>query len=202
MSLPPEDPYPIPFNPEVVLRAYSEGFFPMAENQKDWIRWYRPDPRAIFPLKDFHVPTSLKRFMKRRSYEVEWNRNFEQVMRYCQNREEGSWISEEMIEVYSELNHMGFTHSLEVKHEGKLCGGLYGVRLGGAFFGESMFTLKSNFSKVALVELVKKMKEKKMILLDAQFHNAHLEQFNLKMISDQDYIQLLKKALILKVNFP
>lgn len=139
--------------------------------------------------------------MKKKTYEVRINGCFEAVMRHCMKRSEGTWITEEMIGAYTRVHRMGFAHSLEIYCEGRLTGGLYGISMGGAFCGESMFHLVSNHSKIALCELVHRMKRRKMILLDAQFPNDHLKQFNLEMIPDAVYYRKLQIALTLSTRF-
>lgn len=191
----------IPFNPEVVLKAYCNAFFPMGETDSNEIKWFRPDPRAIISLETFHVPTSLKKLMRKTKYCVKINSDFKRVITLCKKRPEGSWITNDIIKLYYEIHKLGYAHSLEIYQNSTLQGGLYGISINGAFFGESMFTLKSNFSKIALCELVSRMKTRKMSLLDVQFSNPHLTQFNLSLISDKQYYALLQKALALNVNF-
>lgn len=187
--------------PEMVLNAYCNACFPMGEEGSDEISWYRPDPRTIIPLDSFHIPRSLKRILNRRDYEVRFNTRFRDVIRYCRDRHQGIWISDKILEVYEKLHETGFAHSLEIFKENELAGGLYGVAIGGAFFGESMFYLKTNCSKIALCELVAWMRQKKMQLLDTQFPTPHLARFNIQMIPDADYFKLLQKAIRAKVSF-
>ncbi|EKD28125.1 MAG: hypothetical protein ACD_79C00422G0010 [uncultured bacterium] len=191
----------IKLTPELIISAYCNGYFPMGLDNTSEIGWFRPDPRAIIDLDDFHISNSLKRFQKKLFYEVKINYDFRTVMKYCMNRKEGTWITTEMLDLYYEIHKLGFAHSLEIYVDGQLGGGLYGISIHGAFFGESMFYLKSNCSKIALMELVSRMKKKGMILLDTQFTNKHMDQFNIKHIKDKDYILLLEKALGLPVSF-
>ena len=193
---------PASFNEEVLLNAYCHGYFPMGEEESDEIQWYRPDPRAIFPLDEFHISRSLLRKIKKKEYEVRINSCFETIIRLCRDRhKEGVWITEKMLAMYTRLHSMGYAHSLEIFLNHQLAGGLYGVAIGGAFFGESMFHVQKDCSKIALCELVSRMKEKGMILLDTQFSTPHLERFGVKTIPDSDYCVLLRKAISLPVSF-
>ena len=192
----------IPFNEEVLINAYCHGYFPMGEEDTDEIEWYRPDPRAIFPLGEFHVSRSLARKIKKRDYEIRINTCFQDIIRHCRKQHsEGVWITEKMMAMYSSLHAKGFAHSLEVYKNNQLAGGLYGVAIGGAFFGESMFHLQTDCSKIALCELVFRMKQKGMILLDTQFSTPHLERFGVKNVPDSEYYKLLRKAISLPVSF-
>ena len=182
--------------PEVLLAAYARGFFPMApaRDSKE-LRWYEPEVRGILPLETFHVPRSLQRVMRLRSYRVTFDSLFEEVIRHCADVRAETWINDQIIALYTELYHQGHAHSVEVIEDGKLTGGLYGIAMGGAFFGESMFSLKSGASKIALVHLAARLKENGFLLLDAQFPNAHLKQFGLEEIPKAEYRQRLAKAL-------
>lgn len=192
---------PYSFTPETILMAYCNGYFPMGKERSKHIEWYRPDPRAVFDLNDFHIPRSLKKLLDKKDYDVRFDQNFDVVMTHCQKRREGTWITDEFIQQYKAIHHLGYAHSLEVYQNNCLIGGLYGLSIGGAFFGESMFHIKSNYSKVALCELVFHMKKNGMTLLDAQFYNEHLKQFNLKLIPDSLYIQKLHDALQQQIEF-
>lgn len=190
------------FNEELVLNAYCNAYFPMGEGNSDRISWYRPDPRAIIPVDSFHIPHSLLKIINKKNYEVRLDTSFDKVVRLCrQTHSEGIWISDKIIKVYNRIYEMGYAHSLEIYKNNELAGGLYGVSIGGAFFGESMFQTVSNCSKIALCELVYRMRQKKMILLDTQFSTPHLSQFNLKMIPDKEYYEILQKAIRLPVSF-
>ncbi len=192
----------IPFNEEVLLNAYCNGYFPMGEEESGEVEWYRPDPRSIFPLDEFHISRSLARKIKKKEYEIRINSCFHEIIRLCRTQhKEGIWITEKMIALYLSLHARGFAHSLEVYRNNELAGGLYGVSIGGAFFGESMFHLQTDCSKIALCELVSRMKQKGMILLDTQFSTPHLEHFGVKSIPDSEYFSLLKKAIALPVSF-
>jgi leucyl/phenylalanyl-tRNA--protein transferase len=188
--------------PDDLLAAYSQGVFPMAVNARGDIHWFSPDPRAIIPLDErFHVPHGLKRRLKQNPFEITVDKDFECVMRECGKRREGTWISEEMIESYCELHRLGFAHSVETRLDGKLVGGLYGVHIGGAFFGESMFHRATDASKVALVALVERLRERGFALLDTQWQTPHLARFGTIEIPRREYLRLLKKAVNMKRAF-
>lgn len=181
--------------PEMVLYGYRIGVFPMAHPDEDnRIYWYSPNPRAVLPLDTFHVPKNLGKLVRREPFEVVSDRSFEAVIRACADRK-STWISEELIRVYSALNEQGFAHSVECWLDGRLVGGLYGVAIGGAFFGESMFHRKTDASKVALVHLVDRLRSGGYILLDTQYATPHLEQFGLVEISREKYDQVLEDAV-------
>ena len=181
--------------PELILRAYSMGIFPMAHPElDDEIYWHAPDPRGILPLEDFHVPKNLAKLVRQERFEVVSDRSFEEVMRCCADRET-TWISEEIIAAYTALHEMGYAHSMEAWQDDELVGGLYGVALGGAFFGESMFFRVSNASKVALVHLVRRMRRSGFVLLDTQYVTDHLRQFGAKEIPRARYEERLEEAL-------
>lgn len=179
---------------DFLLVAYCNGYFPMATSKTGHIEWFSPDPRAIIPLDAFTISRSLQRTIQKNSFEIRINTAFEEVMRGCAEREE-TWISEEIIQAYMTLHKKGFGHSVESWYEGRLAGGLYGVAIGGAFFGESMFSLMKDASKVALVHLVRTMKRNGCTLLDIQFMTDHLRTFGAVEIPRSSYIRLLSKAL-------
>lgn len=185
-------------SPELLLYAYQNGLFPMADpDEDDAIYWYAPDPRGIIPLDAFHVPKTLAKLVRQGRFEVTTNRSFEQVVRACAEREE-TWISEAIIQTYTDLHHVGFAHSFECWLEGTLVGGLYGVALGGAFFGESMFNHVRDASKVALVHLVNHLNTQGFVLLDTQFITPHLARFGAVEIPKATYEARLMEALALK----
>jgi leucyl/phenylalanyl-tRNA--protein transferase len=192
----------VPLDPETLLSAYAQGAFPMADRD-GIIRWYTADPRGIFPLDGFHVPGTLRQLVKQGKFEVRVNHDFEATMRACAEirRVDGTWINDELIRAYVRLHHLGFAHSVECWQEGVLAGGLYGVSLGGAFFGESMFHHRPNASKVALVHLVNRLKQRGYELLDTQATTPHLKQFGCVDISAREYLVLLRKALRKKCAF-
>ena len=189
----------------LLVSAYSSGWFPMAVDHGE-IRWYSPDPRGVIPLDTFHVPSRLARVIRRGNFSIAVNREFERVMRACAEADRhdddpGTWISEEIIESYVELHRLGIAHSVETWQEDRLVGGLYGVALGGAFFGESMFHHATDASKVALAALVERMRTRGFTLLDIQWVTPHLEQFGAVEISRRKYLQLLAQALPIEATF-
>lgn len=187
-------------DPELVLAAYRLGLFPMGESRTGTVSWYSPDPRAIIPLDAFNLPRSLKRTIRRGVYTVRLDTAFAAVIRQCAQREE-TWISEEIERTYVELFAKGYAHSVESWQGDLLAGGLYGIALGGAFFGESMFSLRPEASKVALAFLVDLLCTRGYALLDVQFMNEHLRQFGTREISREEYLALLGDALALDVRF-
>jgi len=185
---------------DFVLMAYCHGYFPMADPRTGHISWYSPDPRAVIPLNDFKISRSLKQAVRKKVFDTRINTAFERVIRSCAEREE-TWISGEIISVYTQLHQRGFAHSVETWQGGKLVGGLYGVAVGGAFFGESMFSRITNASKVALVHLVGRLKQRTFRLLDTQFMNEHVRQFGAYEIPRATYLDLLAKALSVETSF-
>jgi leucyl/phenylalanyl-tRNA--protein transferase len=182
---------------DLLIAAYATGWFPMAV-QPGEIRWYSPDPRGIIPLDAFHVSRRLARVMRRGVYRIEINRDFEAVIRACaeiDRDEAGSWIDDEIRESYRALHDAGLAHSVEVWQEDRLVGGLYGVALRGAFFGESMFHRTTDASKVALVALVERLGSRGFSLLDVQWVTPHLEQFGAVEVSRRRYLRLLEQSL-------
>ncbi|MEC7861423.1 MAG: leucyl/phenylalanyl-tRNA--protein transferase [Verrucomicrobiota bacterium] len=186
-------------NPEFLLQAYRMGIFPMAMEQGE-IGWFSPDPRGIIPLDSFHVPKSLKRVMSSGRFDIRINSSFGEVIDGCAEREE-TWIDDTVRESYMNLNVRGYAHSVECWFEGDLVGGLYGVAIGGAFFGESMFSRKRDASKVALVSLVEHLLKRKFILLDTQWTTPHLKQFGAIDITKSDYMKSLHEAISMDVSF-
>ncbi len=183
---------------ENLLAAYSQGYFPMAQGR--WgkeIHWYSPDQRGIIPLDDFHVPRSLQKQLK--NFSVSFDQVFPQVITACaeapRRAEGGNWINDEIIETYIKLWKQGFGHSVEIWQDNQLVGGLYGVALGRAFFGESMFSSVPNASRVALVHLVDLLKNNGYELLDTQYINPHLVQFGTIEIPRSEYLRRLEAAL-------
>jgi len=178
---------------QTLLDAYSRGIFPMAEHGE--ILWFSPEMRGVIPLDDrFHVPKNLRRTMRRKPFEIRWDTAFRDVMKACAARER-TWIDDVILNSYHEMHRMGYAHSVECWDEEGLQGGLYGVALGGVFFGESMFSRKSDASKVALVELVGRLRELDFDLLDTQWMTPHLRQFGGYEIPRQEYLQRLQKAM-------
>ncbi len=165
-------------DPALLVRAYREGIFPMGLEDGS-LGWFSPDPRGILPLDAFHVPARLARVIRRGTFEIRVDAGFETVMRACAARpdDDGTWITDEILESYAALHRLGLAHSVETWRSGALVGGLYGVHLGGAFFGESMFHRETDASKVALAALVDRLTRRGFLLLDIQWVTPHLEQF-------------------------
>jgi leucyl/phenylalanyl-tRNA--protein transferase len=189
--------------PFLLLNAYSQGIFPMADHDGA-IYWYDPDPRAILPLDDFHVPRRLARTMRQGQFDIKVDTAFEAVMRACAEPAAGretSWINDEIICVYTELFQSGFAHSVESWQAGNLVGGLYGVSLRGLFAGESMFSRETDASKVALVHLVERLRLGGFSLLDTQFTTAHLTRFGVIEIPRDEYKLRLAEAMLVDANF-
>ncbi|HEX7019047.1 MAG TPA: leucyl/phenylalanyl-tRNA--protein transferase [Gemmatimonadaceae bacterium] len=188
--------------PDLLLSAYATGWFPMAVEPGE-IRWYSPDPRGILPLDAVHEPARLARLVRQGRFEVAIDRDFAAVVRACADRqdEEGSWIDDEIFSSYVELHRRGFAHSVEVWQDGVLAGGLYGVALHGAFFGESMFHRVTNASKVALIALVERLRARGFVLLDIQWVTEHLAQFGAIEVPRRRYLKLLKEALEREATF-
>jgi len=172
----------------------------MADPKTGEISWYSPDPRTIFDLNDFHIPHSLTLTLKKKDIEVRINTRFEEVMRACAHREE-TWISETIIQSYLQLYQDGFAHSIETWRQGTLIGGLYGVAIQGAFFGESMFSTLKDGSKIALVHLVQRMKERGYTLLDTQYLTPHLQKFGAREIPRIEYMKRLEESLTINCSF-
>jgi leucyl/phenylalanyl-tRNA--protein transferase len=185
--------------PELLLKAYAAGIFPMAQSRDDrHVFWVDPKVRGILPLDRFHVPRSLMKVVRKSPFEIRVNTAFDQVIAQCaqswKNRRD-TWINSEIVKAYTQLHHMGFVHSIEVWMNGKLVGGLYGVALGAAFFGESMFSRATDASKVALVFLVERLKAGGFKLLDTQFVTDHLRRFGVIEIPGRQYLEMLEDAL-------
>jgi len=187
------------FTAELVLRAYTAGIFPMGHDD-GVIRWYSPDPRCIIPLDEFHTSKRLARTIRQGKFDLKVNADFEKIMRLCAERE-STWITDEIVRVYCELHKHGFAHSVEAYLDGEIAGGLYGVSIGGAFMGESMFHVATDASKVCLAYLVQRMKDRGFVLLDSQYVTDHLSTFNAIQISRQEYLERLRHALTLKCVF-
>ncbi len=192
-------------SPHILLSAYMQGIFPMAHPEEDEeIYWYAPDPRGILPLDGFHCPGRLAQTVRHEPFDIRYDTAFEQVMRECaapRKIQKSTWISEGLVDSYTSLHRMGFAHSVEAWLDGRLVGGLYGVAVGGLFAGESMFFRETDASKVCLVHLVERMRERGFTLLDVQFVNDHLEQFGAIEIPRADYERRLVDALELEVTF-
>jgi leucyl/phenylalanyl-tRNA--protein transferase len=187
-------------DPQFLLTAYCNGYFPMADPKTGEIGWYSPDPRTIVPLEEFKIHRSLRLTMKKETFDIRLNTRFEEVMRGCAHRNE-TWISEEIIRSYVRLHELGYGHSVEAWSKGSLAGGLYGVAIGGAFFGESMFSAERDASKTALVVLVERMKERGFQLLDTQYITPHLAGFGAKEIPRDKYLHRLNAAIAIECKF-
>lgn len=200
MNTPHEASLPAIIEPEFLLAAYSAGYFPMADSRKGEVHWYVPVYRGIIPLDSFKISRSLNQTLRKNIFDVRFDTLFEQVIRACAERED-TWISEEIVQSYLRLHKLGFAHSVEAWKDGVLAGGLYGVALGAAFFGESMFSRTRDASKVALVHLAERLRKQKFELLDTQFVTQHLVRFGAIEISRSDYLVLLRKAIRKKRSF-
>jgi len=195
-------------NGDLLLHAYRNGIFPMADPELGVIEWFRPDPRGILPLDAVHVPRSLDRRVRSGRFTISCDSCFEEVMRSCavpRSVENGSWMIEPLLQAYLELFERGFAHSLEAWRDDELVGGLYGVHIGGAFFGESMFSRPdaggTDASKVCLVHLVERMRTRGFTLLDTQFVNEHLLQFGCIEVPAAEYDLMLARAIGLPCPF-
>lgn len=186
--------------PELLLAAYAKGYFPMARSRHaKSVEWFTPEERGVIPLTGFHIPKSLEKSARKKPYELSIDRDFRAVIMACADTprgyEKGTWINDQIIDAYCNLHKLGYAHSVEALKDGELVGGLYGVSLGKAFFGESMFSRATNASKLALVHLVAWLREHKYELLDTQYVNDHLQQFGVKAIPRGEYLKLLESAL-------
>jgi leucyl/phenylalanyl-tRNA--protein transferase len=186
--------------PEELLRMYLSGLFPMAEGRDGPIMLYSPDPRTILEPGRLHLSHSLRKTVRSGRFEIRIDTCFEAVMRYCADRED-TWISEDIIRAYVLLHERGQAHSVEAWYQGKLAGGLYGVSIAGVFFGESMFHIQRDASKVALWALCVRMVQQGMPLLDVQYSTSHLLRFGAFEISREEYLERLDVALKLPVRF-
>lgn len=191
--------------PQVLLKAYACGIFPMAESADDpGLFWVEPELRGIIPLDAFHIPKRLARTVRQNVFDVRINTAFNDVIRLCAEDAPDrpqTWINNRITQLYGELHAMGHCHSVECWQDNDLVGGLYGVHIGGAFFGESMFSRARDASKVALVHLVERMNKRNFKLLDTQFNTDHLSQFGAIEIPKADYEYLLGDALKVDADF-
>lgn len=187
-------------NASFLLNAYRQGFFPMADATTGEINWYSPDPRGILPLESLKVSRSLRRVINRGAFEIRIDTAFEPVLGFCRAREE-TWISETIVRSYLNLFMLGHAHSVEAWRGERLAGGLYGVSIGGAFFGESMFTLERDASKVALAALVGRLRDRGFTLLDTQFLTPHLAGLGAIEIPREEYLRKLVHAVGLSCTF-
>ncbi|MFD2523812.1 leucyl/phenylalanyl-tRNA--protein transferase [Emticicia soli] len=186
-----------------LIYGYINGIFPMADSDGT-LYWYSPDPRAIIPIDTYKTPKSLRPVINKKLFEIRLNHNFRAVMEACskpRRDSEDTWISEEIIDAYTNLHQAGFAHSVEAYLDNQLVGGLYGVSIGSAFFGESMFYTEPNASKVAFDYLMQLLRKQKFMLLDTQFINDNVRRFGAIEISKGEYIRMLKKAISHKARF-
>ena len=190
---------PEPLDPILVINAYAQGIFPMADHYGR-IRWYAPDPRAILEHEYLYISRSLRATLRKKVYEVNIDSAFESVMRHCAERED-TWINESFISTYTHLHYAGLAHSVEAWQNGELVGGLYGVSLGGAFMGESMFSRATDASKVCLVALVEHLKARGYVLHDVQYWTPHLASLGVSEIPRKQYERRLKAALRLECSW-
>lgn len=201
---------PESISPQLLLGAYCQGYFAMADGPDGELGWYRPDPRCVQPFLDddplggFRVRRSLAKRCRNAGYLTTTNLRFDEVIRACalpRSDDNGVWLSEQLIELYQQLHRAGFAHSIETWHGDQLIGGLYGVAIGAAFFGESMFSRRPDASQVAYVSLINRLRRGGFQLLDVQFSNPHLEQFGVIEIPGDDYLALLGDALTRETNW-
>jgi leucyl/phenylalanyl-tRNA---protein transferase len=186
--------------PEILIQAYKQGYFPMADHKHGDIYWHCPDPRAVIPLDSPKKPKSLRRSEEKYEFEYRIDTCFRTVMEKCSERED-TWISEEIIETYMQLHYLGMAHSVETFEDDILVGGLYGVSIGGAFFGESMFNNVTDASKGAFFYLIERLKKRNFLLLDSQYINPFTKQLGAIEVSYSDYTKRLIKAINLHTSF-
>jgi leucyl/phenylalanyl-tRNA--protein transferase len=196
----------IPLNPRLLLSAYAAGIFPMAEDRDSPIvHWIEPRERGVLPLDRFHVPRRLRRTFRSQPYLITVDTDFSAVIHACAEATVArpqTWLNDDLIDLYAELHRLGHAHSIECRHDGELVGGLYGISLRGAFFGESMFSRRTDASKLALVELVGRLRHARYRLLDAQFITEHLKQFGAVEMPRELYRRMLASALTIDADFP
>ena len=190
--------------PETIIQAYTLGIFPMAASRDaEDIQFFQPDIRGVLPIKPPQIPKRLQRLLRKQPFEIHWNQNFPAVIDGCaapRSDTQDTWINPQIRRLYISLHMLGFAHSVEVYEEGQLVGGLYGVAIGGAFFGESMFSRVSNASKIALCHLMARLRYGNFKLLDAQFVNDHLIQFGIESIDKDDFQKQLEHAINSKAS--
>jgi leucyl/phenylalanyl-tRNA---protein transferase len=185
----------------MVIAGYQQGYFPMARGRFGHIDWFMAEPRTVIPLDErFHVRRSLRKTIKKSEYQIKLNTDFDTVIRACARHDhvdnDEVWLSDEMISIYQELHRRGFAHSVEVWNGERLIGGLYGVSLRAAFFGESMFSHASSVSQIALVALVERLRERGYLLLDAQLRTPHIASFGAFEVMHNEYLGLLAEAML------
>jgi len=189
-----------------LLRAYREGYFPMSDPSDEKVYWCQPHFRAVVPLDDYRPSRDVRRILRRNDYRVRFNTDFEGVIRACaaprkNESESETWISREIADTYLKLHRLGIAHSVESWYGEELAGGLYGIAIGGAFFGESMFYRRSYASQIAFDRLVRHLQQKGFLLLDAQIMNPHLQKLGAVDVPHEEYMQMLSQALLKKIRF-
>lgn len=187
-----------------LLRAYREGYFPMSDPADGKLYWCQPYQRAVVPLASYRPSRDVSRLLRRNEFRVEFDTDFEGVIRACaepRRNECETWISEEIVEAYVKLHRLGIAHSVECRYGGELAGGLYGLALGGAFCGESMFYRRSYASQIAFDRLVRHLQHKGYLLLDAQIMNPHLQKLGALEVPHDEYMRQLEGALRKKIRF-
>lgn len=188
--------------PELLLKAYRAGIFPMGETRDSKkLYWFMPEERALLPIKDLHVSRSLYKKIMKFPYRITFNSDFEKVINACADTRKTTWINDEIIHLYTELHNRGYAHSVEAWYEDNLVGGLYGVAIGAAFFGESMFSTMADASKISLVYLAARLSGRGFDFLDAQFVNEHLVQFGVYEVPQEEYLKMLERAVDKKTIF-
>jgi leucyl/phenylalanyl-tRNA--protein transferase len=192
--------YIAPFSAESLFLGYTNGFFPMFTPDSGQIEWYSPDPRAVFPLDGIMVSKSLRQTFRKRHFRFTINADFETVIQRCGERPD-CWISDEIIEAYTEFHRQGYAHSVETWCDGELVGGLYGVAIGAAFFGESMFSRMNDASKAAFVMMTEHLRAQGFTLLDSQFINPHTASLGAVEIPRSEYLTLLREAASVPRDF-
>ncbi|MEI7824905.1 MAG: leucyl/phenylalanyl-tRNA--protein transferase [Chlorobiaceae bacterium] len=187
-----------------LLKAYSQGFFPMSDPQDEKVYWCRPYKRAVFNLGTYRASRDVQRLKRKNEFSITFDKEFEGVIKGCaapRKSDPATWISDEIIEAYIKLHRLGFAHSIESWYQGELVGGLYGIALGAAFFGESMFSRRSYASRMAFDRLVAHLNERGYLLLDAQIMNPHLSKLGAVEIDHEEYLRQLRRALQKKIVF-
>lgn len=200
-SVPSMCALPFDLSPDGLIRAYINGFFPMAENRHGEIGWFRPEMRGAIELDNLRVSRSLRKVIRDQRFKVSVDDDFPAVIRLCGELRDETWISDEIEQAYIRLHSIGFAHSVECRVGPHLVGGLYGVSINGAFFGESMFQTETDASKVALVFLVEHMRDRGMVMLDTQYLTPHLESLGGIEIGREEYERRLERALSAEVSF-
>ena len=186
-----------------LILAYKNGIFPwFAENEP--LLWWSPDPRLVLFPENLHISKSLKKKINKKLFDIKFNSAFEQTIRSCallrRNKEEGTWIVPEMVQAYTKLHELGYAHSIEAWQDNKLVGGLYGISIGGSFFGESMFSFVNDASKIALVALVHQLKKSRFDLIDCQVTTQHLLDMGAVEIPRSIFLNILKKSVKRKMD--